>query len=65
MTKKISVVIERDTDGFYAYCPELPGCQSQGTSKEDVISNIREAASLYMKMMSPDERKKLPPDEGR
>jgi predicted RNase H-like HicB family nuclease len=48
MAMKISVVIEKDTHGFYAYCPELPGCQSQGESRDEAISNIREAAELYL-----------------
>jgi predicted RNase H-like HicB family nuclease len=33
-------VIERDEDGYYAYCPELKGCQSQGDSLEDVQANL-------------------------
>jgi len=57
MSQKISVIIEKDGEGYYAYCPELPGCQSQGTSYEDVLVNIREAAELYLETLSPDERK--------
>jgi predicted RNase H-like HicB family nuclease len=30
MARKASVVIEKDQHGFYAWCPELKGCQSQG-----------------------------------
>lgn len=32
MSYKLNIVIEEDEDGFYAYCPELKGCQSQGDS---------------------------------
>ncbi|WP_228020542.1 type II toxin-antitoxin system HicB family antitoxin [Sphaerospermopsis sp. LEGE 08334] len=32
MSYKVSIVIEKDEDGYYAYCPELPGCQSEGDS---------------------------------
>ena len=31
---KISIIIERDDEGYYAYAPELPGCHSQGDSRE-------------------------------
>jgi predicted RNase H-like HicB family nuclease len=32
MSYKVSAVIEEDAHGFYAYCPELPGCQTQGAT---------------------------------
>jgi predicted RNase H-like HicB family nuclease len=53
MSQKISVVIEKDAEGYYAYCPELPGCQSQGNSFENVLANIREAAELYLETLNP------------
>jgi predicted RNase H-like HicB family nuclease len=59
MAMKISVVIEKDTHGFYAYCPELPGCQSQGDSLDEAVANIREAAELYLETLSPEERREL------
>ena len=46
MAVQLNVVIEKDADGFYAYCPELPGCQSQGDTFEEIMANIREAAEL-------------------
>ena len=59
MSQKISVVIEKDAEGYYAYCPELSGCQSQGDTFEEVLANIREAAELYLETLSPEERKNL------
>jgi predicted RNase H-like HicB family nuclease len=56
MSYKISVVIEKDEHGYYAFCPELEGCQSQGESLEEVMSNIREAVELYLETMSDDEK---------
>ena len=44
MSQKINVLIEKDADGYYAYCPELPGCQTQGDTFDEVMANIREAA---------------------
>ena len=51
MTYKISVVIELDENGFYAYCPELPGCQTQGDSLQEAISNAQEAVELYLETL--------------
>ena len=48
MPYKISVFIEKDRDGYYAFCPELEGCQSQGDSYEEVVENIKEAIELYI-----------------
>jgi len=59
MSQKISVVIEKDAEGYYAYCPELSGCQSQGDTFEDVLTNIREAAELYLETLSAEEKKDL------
>ena len=59
MSQKISVVIEKDAEGYYAYCPELSGCQSQGDTFEDVLANIREAAELYLETLSAEEKKDL------
>ncbi len=52
---KVSVIIEKDTDGYYAFCPDLPGCQSQGSTFEETDSNIREAIALYLETLSQDE----------
>ena len=48
MTGKVSVVIEQDQDGCYAWCPELKGCQSQGNTVEETLINIREAIEGYL-----------------
>lgn len=59
MSYKVSVVIEEDENGYYAYCPELEGCQSQGDSIEEIIANMREAIGLYLETLSEEERKAL------
>jgi predicted RNase H-like HicB family nuclease len=48
MSQKVSVVIEKDDYGYYAYCPELEGCQTQGDSIDEVMANIKEAIELYL-----------------
>lgn len=59
MDYKVSVVIEKDADGYYAYCPELKGCQTQGDSLEEVKSNIQEAVELYLETLSDEEKHQL------
>lgn len=48
MMRKVSVVIGQDEHGCYAWCPELRGCQSQGKTVEEALSNIREAIELFL-----------------
>jgi predicted RNase H-like HicB family nuclease len=59
MPRKASVLIEKDEHGFYAWCPELKGCQSQGETLEEAIANIREAIELYLETLPPEERDTL------
>jgi predicted RNase H-like HicB family nuclease len=42
-------------DGYWvAECPSLPGCISQGKTKEETIANIREAIELYIETLEKD-----------
>ncbi|MBC8447028.1 MAG: type II toxin-antitoxin system HicB family antitoxin [Chloroflexi bacterium] len=42
------VVIEKDADGYFAYCPSLQGCYTQGDTYEEVVANIRDAIQLHV-----------------
>ena len=45
------VTIDRDEDGVWiAECPAIPGCASQGKTKEDALEAIREAISLCLEV---------------
>jgi predicted RNase H-like HicB family nuclease len=59
MTYKVSIVVEKDEHGYYAYSPELEGCQSEGDSYEDAIKNIKEAVELYLETLSDEEKKAM------
>jgi predicted RNase H-like HicB family nuclease len=59
MQTKLSVVIEKDDYGYYAYCPELQGCHTQGNTLEETISNIKEAMELYLETLSEEEKKEV------
>lgn len=46
---KLTIVLEpQEEGGFTAYVPSLPGCISQGDTKEEAIKNIKEAVELYL-----------------
>ena len=56
------VVIYSGEDGYWvAECPSLPGCISQGKTKEDTIANVREAIDGYTKALEEDNIE-VPPD---
>ena len=42
------VVIEKDEDGYFAYCPTLQGCYTQGDTYEEALANIRDAIQLHI-----------------
>jgi predicted RNase H-like HicB family nuclease len=56
MTRKASVVIEKDEHGFYAWCPKLKGCYSQWETLDEAIANIREAIELHLETLAEEER---------
>ena len=47
-TYRFSVVIEKDEDGYYAFCPELQGCYAQGETYEEALTNISDAVRLHL-----------------
>lgn len=49
---KYRVIIEQDEDGVYiAEVPSLPGCISQGSTRSEVLSNIKEAIEVYLESL--------------
>jgi hypothetical protein len=56
MARKASVVIEKDEHGFYAWCPELKGCQSQAARLRRRSRTSRKRSSFTSKTLPADER---------
>lgn len=47
-----TVVFEREEDGgYHAFCPSLPGCNSQGDTYDEAVENIRDAIRLYLESL--------------
>ncbi|HLG23064.1 MAG TPA: type II toxin-antitoxin system HicB family antitoxin [Candidatus Manganitrophaceae bacterium] len=47
-TYRFSVVVEKDQEGYFAFCPELQGCYTQGETYEEVLENIKDAIRLHV-----------------
>ena len=48
-----NVTIDRDEDGvFIVECPSIPGCVSQGKTKEEALENIKDAITLCLQVRS-------------
>lgn len=45
---RLHIAVEHDKNGYFASCPNLPGCHAQGDSYAEVVANIHEAAALYL-----------------
>jgi len=49
------VIIYSGEDGYFiAECPSLPGCISQGGTREEAVSNIKEAIHAYIAALEED-----------
>ncbi len=49
---KYRIIIEQDEDGMYiAECPTLPGCISQGKTREEALVNMRDAIKGYLESL--------------
>jgi predicted RNase H-like HicB family nuclease len=51
----LKIILEHSDEGGYtAIVPALPGCISEGNTKEEVLKNIREAIELYLEPVDDD-----------
>ena len=52
---KLKIVLEpSDEGGYTVYVPSLPGCISEGNTKEEAMANIKEAIELYLELAEDD-----------
>jgi predicted RNase H-like HicB family nuclease len=48
---KFNITLDRDEDGMWiAECPAIPGCVSQGQTKEEAMENVKEAFRLCLEV---------------
>ena len=65
MHNEFTAVFERDGDWHVAYCPEIPGANGQGRTKEDARNNLAEAIALILEDRREDGLRGVPPDAER
>lgn len=52
---RLRVVLEPSEEGGYTvYVPSLPGCISEGDTRDEALENIREAIELYLETVEDD-----------
>ena len=59
---EFTAIIERDGDSYIAYCPEIPGANGQGSTKDKARENLAEAISLILEDRREDGLRGVPPD---
>lgn len=62
MRNEFTAIIERDGPLFIAYCAEVPGANGQGETRDECLSNLREAISLMLDYRRAESLRAVPPD---
>ncbi|MFP3941190.1 MAG: type II toxin-antitoxin system HicB family antitoxin [Thermoanaerobaculia bacterium] len=62
MRNEFTAIIERDGDWFIAYCPEVPGANGQGRTREEARESLAEAISLILEDRRADGLRGVPED---
>jgi len=62
MRNEFTAIIERDGEWFVAYCPEIPGANGQGKTKDEARENLAEAIALILEDRREDALRGVPPD---
>ena len=65
MHNEFTAVFERDGEWYIAYCPEVPGANGQGRSKEEARQSLSEAIALILEDRREDALRGLPPEAER
>ena len=61
---KYRVVLIKSDQGYAIGCPALPGCWSQGRTREEARENIREAIRLWLEVAEEDARREAESEQG-
>lgn len=48
MRNEFTAIVERDAEWYVAYCPEIPGANGQGNSKDKALRSLSEAMELIL-----------------
>jgi predicted RNase H-like HicB family nuclease len=62
MKNEFTAIIERDGEWYIAYCPEIPGANGQGRTKDEARENLADAIELILTDRREDALRGVPPD---
>jgi len=62
MHNEFTAIIEKDEDWYIAYCPEIPGANGQGKTKEECLKSLSEAIRLILEDRRQDAMRGIPQD---
>ena len=62
MKNEFMAIIEQDGEWYIAYCPEIPGANGQGKSKDEARENLAEAIALILEDRREEGLRGVPPD---
>ena len=65
MRNEFTAIFERDGDWFIAYCPEVPGANGQGRTRDEARDNLADAIRLILEVRREDALRGLPPEAER
>lgn len=65
MHNEFTAIIERDGKWYIGYCPEIPGANGQGSTKEECLNNLRDAIDLILEDRRKDALRGIPKDAER
>ena len=65
MRNEFTAVIERDGEWYVAYCPEIPGANGQGRTKEEARKSLADAIALILEDRREDGLRGVPPEAER
>ena len=65
MKHEFTAIFERDGEWYIAYCPEIPGANGQGHTKDDARASLADAITLILEDRREDALRGLPEDAER
>ena len=62
MRNEFTAILERDGDWYISYCPEIPGANGQGRTRQECLANLADAIALILEDRREDGLRGVPPD---
>jgi predicted RNase H-like HicB family nuclease len=65
MHNEFTAIVEFDAQWYVSYCPEIPGANGQGTTREESLESLRDAVALILEDRREDGLRGVPKDAER